>query len=210
MGQRLASSNRTTEGLRRETSHDVSGEAGDVRPVQSRVGQPPNWRGQLTDEPASGAGEDPDGSERASPPPGTSPCPTCIGTGQRFGGAACGRCQATGWIPPFHGGPPRRDAFRAAQGAAVQSPAWAQGATVVPSFGRPPTLCVRCLETGIPVRVTPGQFSLEVLLWLFFLLPGLLYSLWRVTQRHEACHRCGGKELVPPDSQRARRLASSE
>jgi len=42
--------------------------------------------------------------------------------------------------------------------------------------------------------------AIEVVLWLCFIIPGLLYSLWRQGSRQPVCAKCGGTALVPPDS----------
>ena len=61
-------------------------------------------------------------------------------------------------------------------------------------------VCTACGSVGRPVRVTQGSFLIELALWLFFLLPGFIYSIWRLTSKHDACPKCGGKQLVPLDS----------
>lgn len=67
-------------------------------------------------------------------------------------------------------------------------------------------LCTTCLHQGPAVKVTRGSFVVEVALWLCFLLPGLIYGLWRLTTRHEACASCGSSVLIPLDSPRAAQL----
>lgn len=69
-----------------------------------------------------------------------------------------------------------------------------------------PMLCTRCLNEGAPARKTKGSLAVEVVLWLLFCLPGLIYSVWRQTNKYEACARCGATELVPLDSPAAARL----
>lgn len=49
---------------------------------------------------------------------------------------------------------------------------------------------------------------MEVLLWLLFLLPGLVYSLWRLMARRDVCGLCGAAELLPVESPRGRELAA--
>ena len=51
--------------------------------------------------------------------------------------------------------------------------------------------CPVCKHTGPPKRVTPGSFWIEVVLWLFFIIPGVIYSLWRLSARKSICTRCG-------------------
>ncbi|MCE5185066.1 MAG: YqaE/Pmp3 family membrane protein [Planctomycetaceae bacterium] len=53
---------------------------------------------------------------------------------------------------------------------------------------------------GKPKKVTRGSFFIEILLWLFFLLPGLIYSIWRLSSRSVVCRSCGSPNLVPLDS----------
>lgn len=75
----------------------------------------------------------------------------------------------------------------------------------------PPKLvvCTRCLDTVTPKRVTPGSILVELVLWLCFILPGLIYSAWRLSARHWACPSCWSKELVPLESEAAKRIRDS-
>ncbi|HEV2348917.1 MAG TPA: hypothetical protein VG028_03620 [Terriglobia bacterium] len=50
--------------------------------------------------------------------------------------------------------------------------------------------------------MTPGSFAIEIVLWLCFLFPGLIYSIWRLTARHETCPKCGEKSLIPMEMHR--------
>ena len=70
-------------------------------------------------------------------------------------------------------------------------------------------LCTECLTQAQPKIYTPGYIGMEIVLWLFLLLPGLIYSIWRHTARYKGCRNCGGKTLIPLDSPRARQLLSS-
>lgn len=54
-------------------------------------------------------------------------------------------------------------------------------------------ICGECGEMSVPVNHTPGNILIEIALWLFFLIPGLIYSIWRWTTRRLACRHCGGK-----------------
>ncbi len=64
--------------------------------------------------------------------------------------------------------------------------------------------CLTCEQFGEPRRVTNGSFFIELILWLCFLVPGLIYSIWRLTTRHNACPHCGATTLVPQSAPRAR------
>ena len=50
---------------------------------------------------------------------------------------------------------------------------------------------------------------IEIILWLCFLVPGLIYSAWRISKRHDVCPSCGGADLVPLGSPRGKELAAS-
>jgi hypothetical protein len=44
---------------------------------------------------------------------------------------------------------------------------------------------------------------MEVFLWLLFLLPGFIYSIWRLCARYQGCPMCGEKNLIPMEMYRA-------
>lgn len=68
-------------------------------------------------------------------------------------------------------------------------------------------VCKRCHTVAEPRKETPGSLAIEVVLWLCFLVPGLVYSLWRLSRRHDVCRACGSRDLVPLDSPVGRSLA---
>ena len=60
-----------------------------------------------------------------------------------------------------------------------------------------------CKSCGTVAKSTPGikgSILIEVVLWCCFIVPGIVYSLWRATTRYQKCPACGSGELVPPDS----------
>ena len=63
--------------------------------------------------------------------------------------------------------------------------------------------CSNCGTVGQPKTVTKGSFAIELVLWLAMLLPGLLYSVWRLSTRHKACPGCGAQNMIPVDSPKA-------
>ncbi len=71
-------------------------------------------------------------------------------------------------------------------------------------MARAPMYCANCGTVGAPKRSTKGYFVLEVVLWLFFLLPGLIYSVWRLSTKTWVCPSCAAPNMVPLDSPRAR------
>ena len=68
-------------------------------------------------------------------------------------------------------------------------------------------ICTACgTVSAKPKRVTKGSFLIEAMLWLCFIVPGLIYSLWRLSSRYDACPVCGGVHLVPLDSPVGKKL----
>jgi hypothetical protein len=67
-------------------------------------------------------------------------------------------------------------------------------------------VCKHCGHYGKPARETKGSIWIELILWLCFLVPGLIYSIWRLNTRGDACSKCGSRDLLPPDSPLGRKL----
>lgn len=70
-------------------------------------------------------------------------------------------------------------------------------------------ICTTCGHTGEPGRYTPGSFLIEVVLWLCLIVPGLVYSLWRLSARRDVCAKCGASTLLPLDAPLARRFVQT-
>ncbi len=67
-------------------------------------------------------------------------------------------------------------------------------------------VCTVCETADYPKRHTKGSFVIEVVLWLFLIVPGLIYSLWRLTTKGNVCKSCGSPNVVPFDSPAGRRI----
>jgi len=65
-------------------------------------------------------------------------------------------------------------------------------------------ICVDTGEVAKPKIDTKGSFLIELVLWLCFIVPGLIYSIWRHTTRAPAIK--GNRNIVPLDSPRGRKL----
>lgn len=61
-------------------------------------------------------------------------------------------------------------------------------------------ICSQCGHIGSSQTAIKGNFTIEIVLWLFFIIPGLIYSVWRSSSRHKVCPKCGGSTLIPLDS----------
>lgn len=69
-------------------------------------------------------------------------------------------------------------------------------------------ICSQCGSTAESKTFTRGSFGIELVLWLCFLIPGLIYSIWRLSTRHEGCRACGSASLIPLMSPMGKKLAA--
>jgi len=60
--------------------------------------------------------------------------------------------------------------------------------------------CPNCGTQAEPKKKIKGSAVTEIVLWLFFILPGLIYSIWRLSSRHLACPKCGAPGMIPRNS----------
>lgn len=60
--------------------------------------------------------------------------------------------------------------------------------------------CSACGHEGPTKQITKGSTAIELVLWLLFLVPGLIYSIWRHNSRTAGCEVCGATTLIPPNS----------
>jgi flagellar basal body-associated protein FliL len=67
-------------------------------------------------------------------------------------------------------------------------------------------ICTACGAAAEPKRITKGSIWIEIILWLCFIVPGLIYSIWRLSSRRDGCRSCGSASLVPLDSPVGRKL----
>ena len=76
----------------------------------------------------------------------------------------------------------------------------------VVSGGRwgPVLYCPECGLVGQGKSQVQGSLGLELALWLALLLPGLLYSVWRLRSGARVCASCHYAGLLPLDSPQAR------
>ena len=63
--------------------------------------------------------------------------------------------------------------------------------------------CTQCGAVANPKTHTKGSWVTELLLWLACGVPGLFYSLWRISSRHKGCPACGAPNMIPLNSPRA-------
>ena len=56
--------------------------------------------------------------------------------------------------------------------------------------------CPQCGYEGESQTITKGTLGVEVALWLLFIFPGLIYSVWRFSSRYEGCPDCSWEHVV--------------
>lgn len=72
-------------------------------------------------------------------------------------------------------------------------------------------ICEACYSKVEGKKVyTPGSFGMELALWVLFILPGIIYSIWRLAGRYSGCPVCGHDRLVPADTPRGRALLAGQ
>lgn len=69
-------------------------------------------------------------------------------------------------------------------------------------------ICTSCGHVGQVERIMKGSFITELLLWLFLLLPGMFYTMWRYTSRYDGCPKCKKETMIPVDSPVGQKLLS--
>ena len=70
-------------------------------------------------------------------------------------------------------------------------------------------VCKDCGTVGETKTVARGSMGVEIVLWLCFIVPGLIYSIWRLSSKHETCSACGSERLVPIQTPAGQQLASA-
>jgi len=60
--------------------------------------------------------------------------------------------------------------------------------------------CTSCGYNGKVSGKPRGNGYVELLLWLCFLVPGLIYSAWRGGKKEYICPSCNGNNIIPENS----------
>ena len=61
-------------------------------------------------------------------------------------------------------------------------------------------ICRNCGYVSAGQRAVKGSGCIEVILWLSFIIPGLIYSVWRHESEYKKCPKCGQATLIPLNS----------
>lgn len=77
-------------------------------------------------------------------------------------------------------------------------------------MGKIGLICVNCGTQGKPKVKTRGSILIEIVLWLLFIVPGVIYSFWRLTTRQKVCPSCGAPNMIPIDSPVAQKMLAGQ
>ena len=69
-------------------------------------------------------------------------------------------------------------------------------------------VCLACRAYRRPVRELRGSGALELILWLMFIVPGLVYAVWRSRVSRPTCSVCGAA-LLSEDAPEVQALMAS-
>lgn len=61
-------------------------------------------------------------------------------------------------------------------------------------------ICTTCNYSGIFKKTNKGSFLLEIFLWFLYIIPGLIYSIYRRSNRRRQCPNCLNFTIIPTNS----------
>ena len=68
--------------------------------------------------------------------------------------------------------------------------------------------CTTCESISPSRKKTGGSLAIEIILWLCFLVPGIIYSLWRMSSKNRVCGTCGASTIVPLSTPAGQKIAA--
>ena len=64
-------------------------------------------------------------------------------------------------------------------------------------------ICMECGCQRDPIMIKRGLLVVEIFMWLLYILPGVIYSIWRRVRKQEVCPNCLNPSVVLTSSSRA-------
>jgi hypothetical protein len=64
-------------------------------------------------------------------------------------------------------------------------------------------VCIDCGCQRDPISVKRGLLVIEIFMWLLYILPGVIYSIWRRVRKQQVCPKCQNPSVVLTSSTRA-------
>ena len=68
------------------------------------------------------------------------------------------------------------------------------------------SVCTQCGNISQPKLGVKGNGLIEIILWLFFIVPGIIYSIWRRSGQKNVCVKCKSDQVIPIDTPRAKKI----
>jgi len=68
--------------------------------------------------------------------------------------------------------------------------------------------CKACGHTGSRNTVYPGSTLINLILCFLYIVPGIIYALWRLSAKYYVCPECNQKDLIPADSPLAKKFSA--
>jgi len=70
-------------------------------------------------------------------------------------------------------------------------------------------VCKSCGYAGRLPKSARGSIAIEFALYLLLILPGIIYSIWRRSEKVATCPHCSGHDLIPANSLIAKKILNS-
>lgn len=67
-------------------------------------------------------------------------------------------------------------------------------------------ICSNCGYMGSSKTLTKGSCLIELILWFVFIIPGLIYTIWRISSRQGVCPACQYPNMIPANTPRGQKL----
>jgi hypothetical protein len=77
-------------------------------------------------------------------------------------------------------------------------------------FEKVEMICTTCGYVGTAKMRKKGSFLIEILLYLIMILPGALYTVWRLTTREKVCPACKNPTMIPTNTPKGQALLVSQ
>lgn len=74
---------------------------------------------------------------------------------------------------------------------------------------KPDYICTSCRSVVKPDSRAQGSGGVEILLWLLFIVPGLIYTIWRGSKKITSCPICHAPNPIPLSTPAGRALSAS-
>ena len=71
-------------------------------------------------------------------------------------------------------------------------------------------ICRKCGTNKAPYLKRRGSLALEIFLYLFMIIPGVIYTLFRFTKIEKSCSKCGSEDVVESSTPVGQRLISEQ